>query len=394
MTATDPWLAAPDGRPRARALGIPFDGVPGPLNAITDIDGLEVGYCTLIDGDGPLEIGEGPVRTGVTAILPRGRDAANRPYWAGCFSLNGHGEMTGWQYVEELGMGNHPIAITNTHACGLVRDAILRWTAERFAPAGYGSLGHPVVGETHDGFLNDLNGFHVRDAHVFRAIDDARSGPVQEGSIGGGTGMTCYGYKGGSGTASRIVSIAGAGYTAGVFVQSNFGTADQLLIAGVPVGRDLPGGRVEAAGHGPGGDGSAGSSVIGVVATDAPLLPHQLKRLARRAGLGIGRSGAVANNGSGDLFFALTTANGAAAAERRTVAPLDWLPDALLDPLFEAVVQATDEAVVNAMIVNAEMTGRDGNRVLALPHEAVVACLRAHGRLVAPRGRTGEGAAS
>lgn len=374
--ATDPWLTAPDGRPRARALGIPFDGDPGAFNAISDIDGLEVGYCTLIEGDGKLVIGEGPVRTGVTAILPRGRAAADRPYWAGCFSLNGHGEMTGWQYVEELGLGNHPIIITNTNSCGLARDAVLRWTVERFAPAPYGSLGHPVVGETHDGFLNDLNGFHVRNEHVFAAIDAARPGPVQEGSIGGGTGMMCYGYKGGSGTASRMVEIGGRRYTAGAFVQSNFGTVDQLLIAGLPVGKSLPGGKIQA----------DGNSVIGLIATDAPLLPHQLKRLARRAGLGIGRSGSVANNGSGDLFFAFTTANAQAAAEREAVAPLEWLPDAMLTPLFEAVVQAVDEAVVNSLIVNADMTGRDGNRVEALPHNAVIAALESHGRRVEPRG--------
>ena len=379
MTAPDPWLSAPDGRPRARALGIPFDGRPGLLNAITDIAGLEVGYCTLIDGEGPLQVGHGPVRTGVTAVLPRGRDGADRPYWAGCFSLNGHGEMTGWQYVEELGLANHPIVITNTNSCGLARDAVLRWTAERFPKAGYGSLGHPVVGETHDGFLNDLYGFHVGNEHVFAAIDAAAAGPVQEGSIGGGTGMMCYGYKGGSGTASRRVEIAGGLYTVGVFVQANFGLADQLLITGIPVGRGLPGGKIEA----------EGNSVIGLVATDAPLLPHQLKRLARRAGLGIGRSGGLATNGSGDLFFAFTTANAAAAAERETTAPLDWLPDPLINPLLAAVVQATDEAVINALIVNADMTGRDGNRVLALPHDAVTAALEAHGRRVPPQGGGG-----
>lgn len=374
--ARDPWLTAPDGRPRGRALGIPFDGNPGPLNAISDISGLEVGYCTLIEGDGPLVVGKGPIRTGVTAILPRGRAAADRPYWAGCFGLNGHGEMTGWQYVEELGVGNHPIVITNTNACGLARDAVLRWTAERFAPAKYGSLGHPIVGETYDGFLNDLNGFHVRDADVFAAIDAARPGPVQEGSIGGGTGMICYGYKGGSGTASRRVEIAGTAHTVGVFVQANFGDTEQLLIAGLPIGKSLPGGRIEA----------EGNSVIGLVATDAPLLPHQLKRLARRAGLGIARSGSVANNGSGDLFFAFTTANAAAAAERHAMAPLEWLPDALLNPMFEAVVQAVDEAVINSMIVNADMTGRDGNRVEALPHDPVVAALDFHDRRVAVQG--------
>ena len=383
-TAIDPWLTAPDRRPRARALGIPFDGVPGALNAITDIEGLEVGYCTLIDGEGPLVVGAGPVRTGVTAVLPRGRAAADRPYWAGCFSLNGHGEMTGWQYVEELGLGNHPIIITNTNSSGLARDAVLRWTAERFAPATYGSLGHPVVGETHDGFLNDLNGFHVRNEHIFAAIDAARPGPVQEGSIGGGTGMMCYGHKGGSGNASRVVGtgvgVGGTRYTIGAFVQSNFGNTDQLLIAGLPLGRSLPGGRMEA----------DGNSVIGLIATDAPLLPHQLKRLARRAGLGIGRSGSVANNGSGDLFFAFTTANARAAAERTAVVPLEWLPDGLLTPLFEAVVQAVDEAVVNSLIVNAGMTGRDGNRVGALPHDAVIAALETHDRRVAPQGHGGQ----
>ncbi|NNG05721.1 MAG: P1 family peptidase [Inquilinus sp.] len=374
MSAEDPRLTAPDGRPRARGIGVPFDGDPGPLNAVTDVAGLEVGYRTVIEGEGGLEEGRGAIRTGVTAVLPRGRDGADRPFWAGCFSLNGHGEMTGWQYVEELGLANHPILITNTHSCGLARDAALRWTAKRFGTSAYGSLGHPVVGETYDGFLNDINGFHVTNGHVFEAIEAARPGPVREGSVGGGTGMMCYGYKGGSGTASRVVEVAGRRVTVGVFVQANFGLVDQLTVAGVPVGKALPGGKVEP----------SGNSIIGLVATDAALLPHQLKRLARRAGLGIARSGATATNGSGDLFFAFTTANADAAAERERPATLEWLPDAQLSPLFAAVVQATDEAVLNALVVNADMDGRDGNRVLALPHAAVVAALKQHGRWTDP----------
>ena len=366
--------ATPAGQARARALGIPFDGAPGALNAITDLAGVEVGYSTIIRGEGPLVVGEGPVRTGVTAILPRGEAGLGVPVFAGCHSLNGNGEMTGFVWIEEAGRIEGPITITNTHSCGLARDATLRWMVGRGHMTDAWSL--PVAAETYDGQLNDINGFHVREAHVFEALDSAAGGAIEEGSIGGGTGMICYGFKGGSGTASRVVEVAGARFTLGVFVQANFGLAEQLTIAGVPVGRHL----IAAASNSP----DAGS-IIGVVATDAPLMPHQLKRLARRCGLGIARSGSVAAHTSGDIFLAFSTANGSAMAEGEAESEgprrVDFLPDATLTPLFQAAVQAIDEAVIDALVANQEMTGRDGFTVPALPHDAVRALLREHKRL-------------
>ncbi len=371
-----PHLATPGGKPRARALGIPFDGTPGALNAITDLAGIEVGYSTLIRGEGPLVVGEGPVRTGVTAILPRGTAGLGVPVFAGCHSLNGNGEMTGFVWIEEAGRAEGPNTITNTHSCGLARDATLRWMVERGHMGD--SWGLPVAAETYDGHLNDINGFHVRESHVFEALDTAAGGAIEEGSIGGGTGMICYGFKGGSGTASRKVEAAGVEFTLGVFVQANFGSAEQLTIAGVPVGRRL----IDAASDSP----DAGS-IIGIVATDAPLLPHQLKRLARRCGLGIARSGSVAAHGSGDIFLAFSTANESALAESggqdgESPRRLDFLPDAALTPLFTATIQAMDEAVIDALVANQTMTGRDNFTVPALPHDAVRALLREHNRLV------------
>ncbi len=371
---TDPHHATPSGKARARALGVPFDGAPGELNAITVVAGVEVGYATIVRGEGPLVVGEGPVRTGVTAILPRGKAGLATPVFAGCHSLNGNGEMTGFVWIEEAGRLDGPITITNTHSCGLARDASLRWMVERGTPDLSEAWGLPVAAETYDGHLNDINGFHVREAHVFEALDSAAGGPIEEGSVGGGTGMICYGFKGGSGTASRRVEAAGAGFTLGAFVQANFGAPEQLTIAGVPVGRRLK--------DAPAGIADAGS-VIGILATDAPLLPHQLRRLARRCGLGIARSGSVAAHGSGDIFLTFSTANAAALGQGDALGRADFVPDAALTPLFEAAVRAIDEAVVNALVANQTMTGRDGHTVQALPHKELRALLAEHKRLAA-----------
>ncbi|MFQ5776246.1 MAG: P1 family peptidase [Kiloniellaceae bacterium] len=362
----------PSGKLRARGLGVPFDGTPGEHNAITDVAGVEVGTATIIRGEGPLVVGRGPVRTGVTAILPRGRAGVATPVFAGGHSLNGNGEMTGFLWVEEAGRVDGPITITNTHSCGLARDATLRWLVERAAVDLSESWALPVAAETYDGRLNDINGFHVREAHVFAALDSARGGALEEGSVGGGTGMICYGFKGGSGTASRRVEAAGRAFTVGAFVQANFGVREQLTIAGAPVGRHL----AEAAAPGP-----DQGSVIGIVASDAPLMPHQLKRLARRCGLGLARSGAVAAHTSGDIFLAFSTANGAVVAAAGAIQTAEVLPDPDLTPLFEAVIQAVDEAVLNALVANETMTGRDGIRVEALPHEAVREILKRYDRL-------------
>ncbi len=368
---TSPHLATPSCQVRARALGIPFDGTPGALNGITDVAGIEVGYSTIIRGEGPLVVGEGPVRTGVTAILPRGQAGLATPVFAGCHSLNGNGEMTGFLWIEEAGRVENPITITNTHSCGLARDATLRWMVARGGMSD--AWGLPVAAETYDGDLNDINGFHVRESHVFEALDSAAGGAIEEGSIGGGTGMICYGFKGGSGTASRRVEAGGASFALGAFVQANFGRPKQLTIAGVPVGRHL----IETA-----SDAPDLGSIIGIVATDAPLMPHQLKRLARRCGLGIARSGSVAGHGSGDIFLAFSTANANALAEGEELRRMDFLPDAALDPLFAATVQAIDEAVIDALVANRTMTGRDGTTIRALPHDFVRAQLREHKRLV------------
>jgi D-aminopeptidase len=359
----------PSGKLRARGLGIPFQGEPGPLNAITDVAGVSVGYATIIRGEGPLVRGEGPVRTGVTALLPRGDDVTT-PVWGGMFSLNGNGELTGSHWVEETGRIDGPITITNTHSVGVARDASIKWMVERSGLAA-GQWALPVVGETFDGYLNDISGFHVTDQHVFDALDGATGGAIEEGSVGGGTGMICYGFKGGSGTASRVVPYLEEQFTLGAFVQANFGARDQLSIAGVPVGRHLP---LEPAGEGDG-------SIIAVVATDAPLLPHQLKRLARRIALGVGRSGSIANHGSGDIFCAFSTANAEAVAKGGGRATADFLPDPRLNGLFRATVEAIDEAILNALVANETMTGRDGNVVPALPHDEVVRLLARHSML-------------
>jgi len=360
----------PSGRPRARGIGIPFEGEPGPLNAITDVGDVEVGYRTIVRGDGPLVVGEGPVRTGVTAILPRGRERADQGVFAQMFSLNGNGELTGSHWAREVGRCDGPITVTNTHSCGVARDATIKWLARRFQTDDpWWSL--PVAGETYDGWLNDINGFHVTDGDVFAALDGARGGAIEEGSVGGGTGMICYGFKGGSGTASRKVEFAGETHVVGAFVQANFGVREQLVIAGVPVGRALKSWRPDARGGGETG------SVIAILATDAPLLPHQLGRLARRVSLGIGRGGAMSGHGSGDIFLAFSTANGEAlAAESDALARASFIPDAALNPFFAATVQSVDEAVINALVANETMVGINGRAVDALPHDEVRALLR------------------
>jgi D-aminopeptidase len=354
------------GQIRARDLGIPFEGTPGKFNAITDVPGVEVGYTTLISGDGKLEVGKGPVRTGVTAILPRGRASISDPVYAGFFSLNGNGEMTGTTWVEESGFLEGPIVITNTHSVGVARDAVIAWRVKHGAAdkTGYWwSL--PVVAETWDGWLNDINGFHVKAEDVWHAIDSAHGGPLEEGSVGGGTGMICYEFKGGNGTASRKIDIRVSknapvrNFVVGVFLQANFGRRPQLTIAGVPVGREIPGEVYK----------QESGSCIAVVATDAPLLPNQLKRLARRVSLGLARTGTTSGNGSGDLFVAFSTANPNAANPDQITHNVQTIPNDLMDPLFTGVVQATEEAVVNALIDNHPMLGRDNHRVEALPHD-------------------------
>jgi D-aminopeptidase len=354
---------------RARDLGIPFEGIPGKFNAITDVPGVEVGYTTLISGEGKLEVSKGPVRTGVTAILPRGHASLNDPVYAGFFSLNGNGEMTGTAWVDESGFLEGPIIMTNTHSVGVARDAVIAWRVNHGAAdkTGYWwSL--PVVAETWDGWLNDINGFHVKPEDVWRALDSAHGGALQEGSVGGGTGMICYEFKGGNGTASRKIDIRPEGadknalpqsFIVGVFLQANFGRRSQLTIAGIPVGKKIPGDVYK----------QESGSCIAVVATDAPLLPNQLKRLARRVSLGLARTGTISGNGSGDLFIAFSTANPNVVNPDQITHDVQTIPNDLIDPIFDGVVQATEEAVVNALVDNHSMTGRDNHRVEELPHD-------------------------
>jgi D-aminopeptidase len=350
---------------RPRSLGIPFLGEPGPLNAITDVPGLEVGYCTLIEGDN--------VRTGVTAILPRGKESTDSCF-AGIYALNGNGEMTGSHWIEESGFLDGPVMITNTHSVGVVRDAVIAWFKEhrRFPDVNrFGEYGFtlPIVAETADLRLNDMNGFFVRPEHAFAALDAASGGPVAEGNVGGGTGMICHGWKGGTGTSSRAVGD----YTVGVLVQANHGNPKRLTIAGVPVGISLPdpstlwgrGAGVRAPETPPPGTGS----IIVIVATDAPLLPHQLKRLARRVPLGIGRVGGLGENSSGDIFLAFSTANQGVANAKEEVG-LEMIPNALINPFFEAVVDATEEAIINVLFAAETMTG-NGVTVRELPRDEV-----------------------
>lgn len=368
----DYWLETPSGRKRARALGFPFEGTPGTYNAITDVSGVEVGYCTIVQGAGKRVVGKGPIRTGVTAILPRARAHAGVPVFAAAFRMNGNGELTGTHWIDEVGRFDSPIALTNTHALGRVHSALIRWMVRTTGMAGQWAL--PVVGETYDGYLNDINGFHVTEEHALAALDAASAGAVDEGSVGGGTGMICYGFKGGSGTASREVSFAAETFTIGAFVQANFGHLSQLTIGGVPVGKLLER-RSGATGE------EESGSVIAVLATDAPLLPHQLGRLVRRVALGIGRSGSIAGHGSGDIFLAFSTANAHAHASSEALAQARFLPDDRMNPMFDAVIHCVDEAVLNAMVANETMTGADDHTIEALPHEDVREILNAYGRL-------------
>ena len=364
--------------PRARDLGIPFDGTPGPLNAITDVAGVTVGHATIIRGEGRLQVGEGPVRTGVTAIHPRGK--TYDPVFAGWYTLNGNGEMTGTTWLEESGFLEGPVVITNTHSVGVARDATIEWQFRNDLfdpipdePDVFWSL--PVVAETYDGDLNDINGFHVTKEHVIAALETATGGPVAEGNVGGGTGMICHQFKGGIGTASRQVAIDGNSYTVGVLVQANYGSRQSLTIAGVPLGDKLTDLRPEFRKT----DTDTGSIIV-VVATDAPLLPHQLERLARRVPIGIARVGGYGSNSSGDIFVAFSTANPGAAA-RGGLIRTDMLPNDALSPLFLATAEATEESIVNAMVAAETMTGINGNTVYALPHERVVEILREHKRI-------------
>ena len=400
LTAVSLAAHAPaDGQERARDLGIQLPGTPGPLNAITDVAGVEVGHTTLIRGEGRLVRGEGPVRTGVTAILPRGRTGPDSVF-AAWFTLNGNGEMTGTTWIEESGMLEGPVLITNTHSVGVVRDASIEWMV-RNGRAPIFAL--PVVAETFDGALNDDLGFHVRPEHVFAALDGAAGGRVQEGSVGGGTGMICHQFKGGIGTASRRVTVGDSVYTVGVLVQCNYGARRNLRVDGVPVGEAIPGLRACIAGTQSasrpwlarvplcaGGQASADDgglsriegvgSIIVVVATDAPLLPHQLKRMATRVSLGVGRMGGFGENSSGDIFLAFSTGNrGATVTEG--VGTLRMLSNEEIDPFFSATVYATEEAILNAMLAAGTMTGADGFRVHALPHDRLVEVMRRHHRI-------------
>lgn len=358
--------------PRARDLGVPFDGTPGPLNAITDVKGVEVGHTTLISGSGPLKVGVGPVRTGVTAVLPRGKDSLD-PVFAGWFTLNGNGEMTGTTWLEDSGFLEGPVMITNTHSVGVVRDAVIAWRIKHAPPdeEGY-SWSLPVVAETWDGDLNDANGFHVKPEHVFHALDTAQSGPVEEGSVGGGTGMICNEFKGGIGTASRVLNAKYGGYTVGVLVQCNYGLRSQLRIAGVPVGREIGEHTVR--------NDDVGSIIV-VVATDAPLIPTQLKRVARRVSLGLGRDGSFSGDGSGDIFLAFSTANPGAAGSK-DARQITMLPNQRMNPIFLATVQATEEAVVNAMVAAKTMKGINDYEVIGLPHDRLREVLKRYNRLV------------
>jgi L-aminopeptidase/D-esterase-like protein len=397
LLAAATTLAAAQSKPRARDLGIPFNGTPGPLNAITDVAGLEVGQVTVVRGEGRLIVGQGPVRTGVTAIFPRGHGSSD-PVMAAWWTLNGNGEMTGTTWVEESGFLWGPVMITNTLSVGVVRDAVIEWAVRRKYDEFLWAL--PVVAETWDGGLNDIKGMHVTREHAFQALDGAKAGPVAEGNVGGGTGMICHEFKGGIGTSSRRLSPSTGGYTVGILVQCNYGGRQRLSIAGVPVGQSIRGAEPCLALPTPPGDSASKQlprcgarssardpeerpelgSIIVVVATDAPLLPHQLKRLAKRVALGVGRMGGIGGDSSGDIFIAFSTAN-PGAAQPDSVTAVRMLPNDRINSLFEATVDATEEAIVNAMVAAETMTGADGYRVYALPTGQVLALLRRAGRV-------------
>ena len=369
-------------KPRARDLGIPFVGTPGVFNAITDVQGVEVGYSTIISGKGENTVGNGPIRTGVTAIFPRGKAKKFSPVYANWYSLNGNGEMTGTTWVTESGFLETPIMITNTNSVGVVRDAVLKWYVDTDWYSGEDWwYTYPVVAETYDGFLNDIYGFHIKEKHVLEAIENSSSGQIAEGNIGGGTGMMCLGFKGGTGTSSRVLKIKDSSYTVGALVQSNFGAKRNLSIAGVPVGVELKD-TLNSVFNGPPksrrqeGDGS----IIVIVATDVPLLPHQLKRIAQRIPLGIGIVGGRGSNGSGDIFLAFSTAN-EGAFNRDDIASITSMPNDLLMPVFEATVQVVEEAIINAMIAAETMEGINGNTSYAIPHDVLVETLQKYNRI-------------
>jgi len=371
-------LVSGQSKRRARELGVMLEGTTGPLNAITDVVDVEVGHRTLIAGDS--------VRTGVTAVWPRGKSSGD-PVFGGFFSQNGNGDMTGTHWLRESGFLDGPVLITNTHSVGVVRDAFLGWLVKNHRTPGTNTFAggfytYPIVAETYDGFLNDINGFHVKPADVEAALDSAQTGPVAEGNVGGGTGMVCYGFKGGIGTSSRQLAAAQGGYTVGVLVQCNCGRRSQLRIGGLPVGQELNAPPPRAAA--PAVHREDAGSIIIVVATDAPLLPHQVERLARRATLGLARTGSTSGNGSGDIFIAFSTANPNAAAAKSPV-NVSMLPNDSLDPVFEATVQATEEAIINAMVGAETMTGANGSHVVALPHDQLQDVLKKYNRLAAPR---------
>ena len=368
--------------PRARDIGVPFGGKTGHYNAITDVKGVEVGYSTIISGQGQNIVGKGPVRTGVTAIFPRGKTKKFSPVYANWYSLNGNGEMTGTTWLTESGFLETPIMITNTNSVGVVRDAVLKWYVDTDWYSGDDWwYTYPVVAETYDGFLNDIYGFHVKEEHVLEAINNASTGKIAEGNVGGGTGMICLGYKGGTGTSSRVITIQDSTYTVGAIVQANFGSKRNLTIAGVPVGMELkdtlsyeynapPQSRRQE------GDGS----IIVIVATDAPLLPHQLKRIAQRIPLGVGIVGGRGSNGSGDIFLAFSTAN-ENAFDRVKTTTVETLSNDQLTPIFESTVQSVEEAIINAMIAAETMEGINGNKSYALPHDLLIEILKKYNRL-------------
>jgi len=370
-------------KPRARALGVPFDGSPGEFNAITDVKGVEVGYTTLVSGTG-----DKAVRTGVTAILPQGKNFSGRLF-AAWHTLNGNGEMTGTTWIEESGGLGSPILITNTHSVGIVRDAVIEWGTKKFPGEGYsGDFSLPVVAETWDGSLNDINGFHVKKEHVFTALDSAKTGSIAEGNVGGGTGMVSHGFKAGTGTASRVLEARFGGYTVGVLVQANYGSRQLFTVAGVPVGREITDlqmkrGEAGMASTRKNQEEGAGSIIV-VLATDAPLLPHQLKRIAHRIGLGVGRVGGRGENSSGDIFIAFSTANATEFAKNDGVAKIDMLPNDRINMLFWATAQATEEAIINALVAAETMTGYKGNTVYALPHDRLQEALKKYNRLQKP----------
>ena len=381
---------------RARDLGIVIGlGRPGPANAITDVPGVRVGHATIIRGDGPLVVGEGPVRTGVTMVVQHDGDTFTEPLFAGSHTLNGNGELTGLEWIREAGLLTGPIGITNTHSVGVVRDGIIRHAVRRL-PFGTSFWALPVVGETWDGLLNDLDGFHVTADHVDQALAAATDGPVDEGGVGGGTGMVCHEFKGGIGTASRVVDPASGGFTVGVLVQANYGRRDRLRIDGVPVGEAIPVSEVPSP-YPPGGDDDGpaptaspapppgSGSIIVIIATDAPLLPHQCARLAQRAGLGIGRMGGTGAPSSGDLFLCFATGNRGLPrtsfkADPRVTADIRVLNDFAIGALFDAVIEATEESIVNALVAATTMTGRDGIIAYALPHDRLLETMTRFGR--------------